>query len=374
MPLPFTDTSENLSAPDEFTGERFLPGVVGEIAYEHCHRYAFARRFVAGRRVLDAACGEGYGAALLASVAQSVTGVDIEPRVVADAAARYGQRGNVVFEAASVTKLPLRDASVDAIVSFETIEHLAAADQPQMIAEFARVLAPGGILILSSPNRPQYSDARCYRNPFHLCELDRDELGQRLGSAFEHRQWFGQRRYLGSAIWSATIGERFEALSGSAVDVRAAAAPAPLYYIVIAARGADALPGDSPALSLYADGDDTEWARIDREAREVLRLDGLLRTRDEELRARHRAVEELRATVAYRNDVIAERDRVEAALRADFAKALDAERAAHAAECQRLVREIETQERIIAYRASIRWWLRLPLVLARRAWIWIRPA
>jgi len=57
-----------LNASEHFTGERFLPGVAGEIAYEHCHRYAFARRFVTGARVLDAACGEGYGAALLAGV------------------------------------------------------------------------------------------------------------------------------------------------------------------------------------------------------------------------------------------------------------------------------------------------------------------
>jgi hypothetical protein len=236
------------------------------------------------------------------------------------------------------------------------------------------VLTSGGILILSSPNRPQYSDARDYSNPFHLCELDRDELAQRLGPAFAHRRWFGQRRYLGSAIWSETPGDRFEALSGSAVDVRAAAAPAALYYIVIAAGSAEALPVDAPALSLYADGDDTEWARIDREAREVLRLDDLVRVRDEELRAQHCAVEELRAMVEHRNNVIAERDRVEVALRTDFAGALDAERAAHAAERERLVREIESQERIVAYRASVRWWLRLPLVRARRVWNRIRTA
>jgi len=138
-----------LSAPEEFTGERYLPGVVGEIAYEHCHRYAFARRFVAGRRVLDAACGEGYGSALLADVARHVVGVDIDSAVVAGASSRYGGRGNLEFRAASVTTLPLADASVDAVVSFETIEHLEAADQPAMLAEFARVLAPDGILILS---------------------------------------------------------------------------------------------------------------------------------------------------------------------------------------------------------------------------------
>ena len=58
-----------------FTGERFVPGIEGEIVYEHVHRYAFARRYAAGRRVLDVACGEGYGSAILAETAASVTGV-----------------------------------------------------------------------------------------------------------------------------------------------------------------------------------------------------------------------------------------------------------------------------------------------------------
>lgn len=359
-----------MSAPDQFTGERFIPGVAGEIAYEHCHRYAFARRFVAGRRVLDAACGEGYGAALLAGVAQSVVGVDIEPRVVADAASRYAGHANLRFEAASVTQLPLPEASVDAIVSFETIEHLQGSDQPGMLAEFARVLAPGGILILSSPNRPQYSDARDYANPFHLCELDRDELARQLGAAFPARRWFAQRRYLGSAIWSETPGGRFEALSGSVSEVHDATAPAALYFVVIAARDADALPAQWPALSLYADGGDSEWSRIDREAREVLRLDRLLRTRDEELRAQTRNVESLTATIAQRDAAIVEHARAQAALRAE----LDQTRTAYAAECARLDREIEAQARVVAYRASVRWWLRLPFVRVRGAWNRIRAA
>ena len=62
----------------EFTGERFVPGIAGEIAHEHWHRYAFARRCVAGKRVLDVACGEGYGSALLAGESTSVTGIDID--------------------------------------------------------------------------------------------------------------------------------------------------------------------------------------------------------------------------------------------------------------------------------------------------------
>ena len=62
-----------------FTGERFIPGAPGEIAHEHWHRYAFARRLVAGRRVADVACGEGYGSALLAAAASTVIGLDIDP-------------------------------------------------------------------------------------------------------------------------------------------------------------------------------------------------------------------------------------------------------------------------------------------------------
>jgi SAM-dependent methyltransferase len=255
---------------------------------------------------------------------------------------------------------------VDVVVSFETIEHLPAADQPQMLAEFARVLAPGGLLVLSSPNRPEYSEARNYANPFHLCELDRDELCARLDPSFPARRWFAQRRYLGSAIWSESAGERFEALSGSAARIEHAAAPTAMYFIVVAARDHGSLPVDVPGLSVYADADDSEWARSDPEAREVLRLDALLHARDEELREQRRHGSELRAMVDYRDRVIAEHDRVR--------KAFEDERAAHAAERERLSRQVEAQERIVAYRASVRWWLRLPFVRARRAWTRIRTA
>src|SRR5512141_2447359 len=124
----------------EFTGERFLPGAGGgDIAYEHCHRYAFARRFAAGRRVLDAACGEGYGTALLGAVAADATGVDIDAASIAHARATYGGRANVRFATGSVAALPFATASFDVVVSFETIEHLAADEQPAMLAEIARV-------------------------------------------------------------------------------------------------------------------------------------------------------------------------------------------------------------------------------------------
>src|SRR3954465_15291531 len=102
-----------MSAELEFTGERYVPGTAGEIAHEHWHRYAFARAFVGGRRVLDAACGEGYGSAFLAAAAVPLTGVDIAARTLAHARAAYAGRVNVDFVEGSAAQLPLPDASVD---------------------------------------------------------------------------------------------------------------------------------------------------------------------------------------------------------------------------------------------------------------------
>lgn len=375
----------------EFTGERFVPGTRGEIAHEHWHRYAFARRFVAGRRVLDVACGEGYGSALLAGVAADVTGIDIDAAAVAHAAARYAAPG-VRFMAGSAAALPIADGAADAVVSFETIEHLPASAQKAMIAEFARVLGEHGVLVISSPNRPQYSEARDYRNPFHLHELDRDELADLLRAAFPAQRWFRQRRYLGSALWSEAPGEGLEALCGDADRVDAAQPPDALYFVVIAARNADALPATQPALSLFSDPDEREWRRLDEQAREVLRLDDLLKARDQSLDAQAAHVAHLESLVAYRDRLIGERDaqlaareaamraaeaahaREAAALRAklgDATTALGSARQAAEAlddERLRLERAIAAQERIIAYRQSARWWMQLPWLRVRHLW------
>jgi uncharacterized protein (DUF3084 family) len=146
-----------------------------------------------------------------------------------------------------------------------------------------------------------------------------------------------------------------------------------MYFVVVAARHAGAL-APAPALSLYADAADSEWARIDREAREALRLDALLLQRDRELHAQAVRATELAAMVGQRDADIAARDRNLEALGgrlADLghrlAAAEDAVRQA-AAERERLHRAIAAQERLAAYRESLRWWLVLPLVRARRVW------
>lgn len=355
-----------MSAELEFTGERYVPGTAGEIAHEHWHRYAFARGFVAGRRVLDVACGEGYGSALLAGAAAHVTGVDVDAATLAHARATYADRGNVAFVDASAAELPFPDASVDVVVSFETIEHLDAADQPRMLAEFARVLTHDGLLILSSPNRPEYSDARNYVNPFHRHELDRDELARLLEPRFPAQRWHRQRRFFGSALWSEHSGVEYEALIGDATHVTPAAPPEAMYFVVFAARTGAALPPSFPSLSLFTDVDERELRRFDHDAREALRLDGLLRERIAELGEYVRYSRELEAMVGHRDQVIEEHERTQAGLRQDLA-AMTAER-------ERLAAIAAGHERTILYRQSVRWWLKLPFIRARWAWKRIRAA
>ncbi len=160
----------------EWTGERYLPGRGGiQIALEHEHRYQFAARLVRGLTVLDAASGEGYGSHVLAEGAESVTGVEIDAATVDHARARYT---GIEFRVGDVESLPFPDASFEAIVSFETIEHVDAPGRA--IAEFRRLLRPGGRLVLSTPNAPGAPDAATSVNPYHRTDFDEASLRQLL--------------------------------------------------------------------------------------------------------------------------------------------------------------------------------------------------
>jgi SAM-dependent methyltransferase len=366
----------------EFTGERFVPGIAGEIAHEHWHRYAFARRHVAGKRVLDVACGEGYGSALLAGSAKAITGIDIDAGAIAHARTRYAAVPNVHFEEGSAASLPLPDASVDVVVSFETIEHLPRTDQPRMLAEIARVLTGDGVLILSAPNPVEYSTARNYRNPFHQHEPDRAELSALLdGASFPAQRWFRQRRFFGSALWNEAAGDSVEAWQGDEASVDAARPPAAMYFVVVAARTQAALPAAEAALSLFTDRAEVELTRIDAE---VARLAGHVQHLEEIAAYRERIVVERDAQlvevqaahVAERDALRDERDALNDE-RDGLAAALASARqalAAQKAECGRLERAITAQERIIAYRQSARWWVSLPWLRVRLWWQRVRGA
>lgn len=179
--------------------ERFQPEVRGEVAYEHWHRYRLARDLVGSGVVVDIACGEGYGTAHLAGKARRVIGVDLSAEVITYARERYAHVSNAEFRVGSCIAIPVDSGSADAVVSFETIEHIA--EHESFVAEVLRVLGPHGRFIVSTPNKAIYTDAAGHVNPFHTRELYRDEFAALLGSRFELVRLLGQRLSFSSHIW-----------------------------------------------------------------------------------------------------------------------------------------------------------------------------
>jgi SAM-dependent methyltransferase len=171
----------------EYTGERMVPEAAdADTFWEHVYRYRFAAGYVRGRRVLDIACGEGYGsAAMLEAGAASVVGVDISEKAVEHARRKYGVDARV----GDAARIPLGDASVDLIASFETIEHVPNPDA--FLDECRRVLAPGGSVIISTPNKNVYGAD--HENPFHCSEMTAAEFAEKLSSRFADIEFFAQR-------------------------------------------------------------------------------------------------------------------------------------------------------------------------------------
>ncbi|NNE89980.1 MAG: methyltransferase domain-containing protein [Silicimonas sp.] len=181
----------------EFDGERCTPWVETQILSAHIHRYLSVLELCQGKRVLDIACGEGYGAAMLIrNGAACVTGVDIDAEAVARANRVYAHDGLGYAQGDIRQPLPLDDDAFDVIVCFETIEHIAEHDA--FIAELDRVLAPGGVVVISTPDaRTSDPDAP---NPFHAKELTEAEFLNLIGKTFEHVSTCYQGFHFGSVI------------------------------------------------------------------------------------------------------------------------------------------------------------------------------
>jgi len=293
-------------SPDklEFTGERFTPECVREIWYEHMHRYVLAGELVRGRSVLDAACGEGYGAQYLAEHAAHVTAVDISPETIAHAAARYPS-GNLVFQVADCLALPFQDGQFDSIISFETLEHLK--DQAQLVREFRRVLAGNGFLMISSPDKAVYSDRMKSENPFHQRELYRQELEDLLATEFPAVTLLGQKLGFHSMIWPlaeqsagghAKIAGQMEFALHRDRDGVTSPLPDPggdaVYLIAVCAAEEKFLPALDQRLWLFDDAKESVYQHYQHEIRKNMQAGSILQNRDEEIEALKAMIREAR--------------------------------------------------------------------------------
>jgi SAM-dependent methyltransferase len=171
------------------TGERTLPGIAHENYWFRRHEvaYRWTALWCAGAVVVDAGCGEGYGAAAIRTVAADVVAVDYAPEVVAHVVAAYP---SVRAVRGDLQRLPLADGTAEVVVTLQTIEHLH--DQPGFVAECARVLRPAGTFVVTTPNRLTFSPGReTPLNPFHTRELSATELADLLDPHFAVSRMLG---------------------------------------------------------------------------------------------------------------------------------------------------------------------------------------
>jgi glycosyltransferase involved in cell wall biosynthesis len=284
-----------------FTGERYLPEVDGQIELEHLHRYLIASRLARGKKVLDLASGEGYGSNLLAGQAASVVGVDISREAVDHARSRYSSTPNLRFLVGDCSDVPLEAASFDVVVSFETIEH---HDKHQaMMREICRVLKPNGLLVISSPDKYNYSVAPGYANEYHVKELYRHEFEALLLQHFKNVSLLGQRVAYGSFVLPESKGG-FLSYRKSHVGVDEGVGLVDPVYLIALATDGKLPPADGGLLESPLDSCDVVVElrrRLDERDGQVAGLSHAVQARDTEVAELKGKVDGLNSAISIRN-------------------------------------------------------------------------
>jgi GT2 family glycosyltransferase/2-polyprenyl-3-methyl-5-hydroxy-6-metoxy-1,4-benzoquinol methylase len=302
----------------EWTGERFLPWIdEATIAYEHLHRYAYAAQFVKGKRVLDLASGEGYGADILARSASSVVGIDVDETAIRHANMKYG-RSNLSFLSGSITHVPIPDDhSFDVIVCFEGVEHVD--DHEALIGEALRLMSEDGLLIVSTPNTKTYTKGSEDPNPFHTRELSLEELQGLLDREFRHTRYLGQRTFPTSNIWpnerenSGAPAELFIKRETSDFTLSTTDDRVPLYYLALASNVPTALEHFE---SILIDPDDALGRQHNRQQQALQdeidaqrqKHERVLGEKDQAIDQKDQMINGQEGTIASRDETIRERD------------------------------------------------------------------
>jgi len=160
---------------------------------EHIARYESIGKVAKGKVVLDIASGSGYGTALIAKQAKKVFGVDVLEGAIEYAKEHYGAP-NIEYLHGDGVKIPLETASVDLVVSFETIEHIK--DYVTFMKEVKRVLKPDGLLLLSTPNDVEFAEG----NHFHLHEFEEKELLKLAKTYYKNVKPYYQTTWISNMI------------------------------------------------------------------------------------------------------------------------------------------------------------------------------
>jgi ubiquinone/menaquinone biosynthesis C-methylase UbiE len=227
----------------KWTGERLETFVVNESMIEHLHRYAIAMEYVKDKVVLDIACGEGYGSNLLSENAGEVIGIDLDSKTINHASKKYS-KNNLKFIQGKVEDIPAAGNSFDVVISFETLEH--TNEHEKIFHEIKRVLKPGGLLIISTPEKKYYSELTGYQNPFHLKEVNESEFIDLVKNHFSYYHCFYQSSGLSSV--AVLEGEsKINIYEGSYEAIRSVSTMEPLYLIAIASDREI----DKPASSIF---------------------------------------------------------------------------------------------------------------------------
>jgi glycosyltransferase involved in cell wall biosynthesis/SAM-dependent methyltransferase len=247
----------------KFTGERYVPMMDEpeavfehrQLACEHWHRYLYASQFVAGKTVLDVASGEGYGSYCLAGVAKQVVGVEPDPEAVRRASNRY-VKPNLEFRRGSAEVIPVDGKHVfDAVVCFETIEHVWEGQQLTFLGEIERLLKPEGVFLVSTPNKLLYSDRPGHKNEFHRREFYYQDYLSLLRKYFRTVHVLGQNAYPISYIWHPAglpqpLSEYQLAYSDGQLGPSTGDKKELLYMLAICSNGEIGVPGGSVLLDV----------------------------------------------------------------------------------------------------------------------------
>lgn len=298
-----------------------------QVVYEHLHRYLWAAELMEGRRVLDLASGEGFGAAILARSAASVVGLDIDQPTVDHSSLNYGD-DRIEFRLGDARDLSdFESGSFGAVVAFEMIEHIE--DQERVLDEIGRVLTSDGLLVISTPDRRAYTDATGHSNPFHVRELDQTEFDRLLRSRFENTATWGQRTITGSALsaltpvqTSAPSAARTLFIEHAGEDWAVSSELSPMYLVAVASQvPLPTIPRDST----LADGGAALLRAAEEKASEAIRtMEAAAQAHDREVGELRDCISELEAETGLLEAEIGVRGERMEALEATLQEVLDA--------------------------------------------------